>query len=690
MPTNWRVYKKETVASRLDRSELTGFFRKKVVVGPNEAAIVVRDGMVFELLTENSAEVAGALDQAASLFGAGADLAVFFIELAPFDLTIHLGASQTTAAAGTVRTVAGNTESVAASGEIKRTSSRWDRFKQAARSALGIASASDGIGWRVDAEAAVEASSAVTMQKDVSQICIAALSADGEVVQALCQLRLQIDTNCPESLLGLLKGKKALATWDVAALLRDEWFAKVIVPELAKHQSSELRGDRELLGELESQTRDALATTLETCGLLLQGFSISWGLTEQEQADLDRRRGEREEVALEFAKTRAVAQMTREQAIGRSRIENLQELKRLEETGQLELDLDLKKMVLAGAMDRALLEKGQEVDVATIDAQIRDITLEVEHKESMARLAKRKAEEDLRLELEDREYKEKHSREHHARLDSIDAEDKKLRNMVDLQIRMATEKHDRVMSTRRHESDVEYRKLQAEIDDRYQQRKIKLDESLHRMGMMERLLGQGLQAGQTDASVLKTMLEQSTEQEYATTSDEKVRARSDAQGAGNNLETFRQAQADERAHQIDMTRLSAQMMDASKQGPAPIFLPGVGQSRPSAGAPIFINNPGPDGWSAGIRAGTVPPSSPGSTPTCTQCRQEVQPGWKACPACGTPTGAKCSGCGGDVQRGWIACPRCGQALAVAKPSCTRCGSEVQASWKACPACGNPL
>ena len=66
-----------------------------------------------------------------------------------------------------------------------------------------------------------------------------------------------------KSFVALLRGKQALATWDIAALLRDEWFAKVLVPEISNHQSSELRGNRDLLVQLETQTRDALAETLK-------------------------------------------------------------------------------------------------------------------------------------------------------------------------------------------------------------------------------------------------------------------------------------------------------------------------------------------------------------------------------------------------------------------------------------------
>ena len=53
MATNWRVYGRDTVASQLARCDLPGFFQKKAVVGPGEAAIIVRDGEVYDIFTES-------------------------------------------------------------------------------------------------------------------------------------------------------------------------------------------------------------------------------------------------------------------------------------------------------------------------------------------------------------------------------------------------------------------------------------------------------------------------------------------------------------------------------------------------------------------------------------------------------------------------------------------------------------
>jgi len=255
-------------------------------------------------------------------------------------------------------------------------------------------------------------------------------------------------------------------------------------------------------------------------------------------------------------------------------------------------------------------------------------------------------------------------------------------SMVKMQIEMANQKHDREMARRRQEIDSEFRRMQADIENRFQQRKLKLDESLARMGVIERLVGQGLSVGAADSNVLKTMLEQMTEQEYATTTDSMVDSRAQAQAAKNNVDLYRQAQGDERRHQVDMTRLSAEMMNAAKPAPAPPAYPASG----------YAPAPTPIAYVPVAAPSASPVTAPAAARPCGNCGQGLQSGWKACPACGTAVsqGPSCTGCGQGVQPGWKACPSCGQALVAAKPICRGCGADVKPNWKACPACGNGL
>lgn len=241
---------------------------------------------------------------------------------------------------------------------------------------------------------------------------------------------------------------------------------KVLLPEIARHPAASLRGNHGLLGQVEAEAGNALAGTLSAFGLLLDDFSVTWGLTEQERQEIALRRARRQEQALEFAKNRRIAHMMRLQEIDKTRIANLQELKTAEITGKEEI----KKLLLASFLERDLLVKNHKVDAARVDAQVREITLQADKNEAQARLEQRRAAEELRLDLEDRQFKQRHA----ARLAALEAGDKKMWSMVKMQIEMATQKHERELSRRRQELDAELRKVQADIDDRYQQRKLKL------------------------------------------------------------------------------------------------------------------------------------------------------------------------------------------------------------------------
>src|SRR5262249_3989736 len=145
----------------------------------------------------------------------------------------------------------------------------------------------------------------------------------------------------------------------------------------------------------------------------------------------------------------------------------------------------------------------------------------------------------------------------------------------------------------------------------------KLDESLARMGMIERLVSQGISAGSANANVLTAMLQQATDQEYATATDEKVRAREAAKAQANNLGTYQQAEDRERQHQAAMTGLAADLSHEPNQPP-----PGAPPApRCRDTGPVFINNVA--NTDSEVRGGS----------TRHDCGQLLEAGWKMCPRC---------------------------------------------------------
>jgi formylglycine-generating enzyme required for sulfatase activity len=55
--------------------------------------------------------------------------------------------------------------------------------------------------------------------------------------------------------------------------------------------------------------------------------------------------------------------------------------------------------------------------------------------------------------------------------------------------------------------------------------------------------------------------------------------------------------------------------------------------------------------------------------SCPFCNAEVQPSWKACPACGEkmPDKKQCPSCSKELDPSWKACPFCGDTLGNASP-----------------------
>ena len=90
MPTDWRVYGKDTVAYRLDKSEMPGFFDKEIVVGPGEFALVIENGQLKGAISQEREKVAGLWDSFLGMFKRSADVEVVFVTAAEFEVVIDL------------------------------------------------------------------------------------------------------------------------------------------------------------------------------------------------------------------------------------------------------------------------------------------------------------------------------------------------------------------------------------------------------------------------------------------------------------------------------------------------------------------------------------------------------------------------------------------------------------------------
>ena len=89
MAVNWRVYGPDTVAAVLDKGELPGFFRQ-ALVGPNEAALVIRNGRIEEVVTETVVRTSGFRDRLAGLLGQVRDARVILVDTSPVELEFYM------------------------------------------------------------------------------------------------------------------------------------------------------------------------------------------------------------------------------------------------------------------------------------------------------------------------------------------------------------------------------------------------------------------------------------------------------------------------------------------------------------------------------------------------------------------------------------------------------------------------
>lgn len=534
MATNWRVYGPDTVAYRLDKSELPGWIRKNIVVGPGEGAIILRDGRPEQLLTESSEMVQGLLEGISKkLVGwltGQMDVQVIFIDLASIRLPIYIGEAQ----------------------------------KQ--EQASNAAATSDG--WIHNSRA--------------SQVVIQAITADKEVVSAECVATVRLETQEPAQIAGLLQGSRGLSRWDLAAWVRDEILARVLIPHIAKVNAADIRGNRDLANSIASWVRAEIGTSFRSASLILESFVINWGLTDAERQQVAQRRGEIEELARKFGHQRRLVELQRGLEIDKTRLENLQQLK----LAEAQNDQTLKDLYLSGQFRRDGLSDGRRVDVARVDAEVRSIQLDVLKKDGEVRLEQRRAEQLLQLDVDERRFQQ----EQKNRLATIDAEDKELRGMVQMQIQMSSAKHERQMAERRLELDAQYQKMRAEIDARFDERKIRLEEDLARMSQVKDLLTHGMSSGAVNSEVLTTFLSESTKQSFGTASADNAAAMFEADKAKNNLGTYQAAEDRERRQQQEMTKLAADMMQSSKQTPGATVVAGLGAA-PGPGPNVNVVSP---------------------------------------------------------------------------------------------------
>ena len=356
MSIDWRVYGPSTVVSSLHKSELNGFFRN-IVVGPNEAAVIIRDGEIERTLTGTRSNTSGLWDNFKKLWGRSSDLQVIYVDTAPIDLTFYVGKSS----------------------------------RQESGTEIGKLSES-----REDAYKTIEDRTRARVDK--TDLTISALTKDGQHISAEISLTLHVLTNDAQLLTTLLRGGTAIADWDIAALVKDELLAKAFIPVIGQHAGSEIRGNQVLLTQISQSAESLLADKFELFGLELISMRVLWGLTDEDELVIEQGRKEREEKGIEFDHTRKIREQERELELDRLRASNLIDLRKLDTEG----DAEEAELILVAELNRENLVDGKRVDQAKITAEVRDLELAITQKENQLRIDTGKSEADARFAIEQR------------------------------------------------------------------------------------------------------------------------------------------------------------------------------------------------------------------------------------------------------------------------------------------------
>ena len=356
MSIDWRVYGPSTVVSSLHKSELNGFFRN-IVVGPNEAAVIIRDGEIETTLTGTRSNTSGLWDNFKKLWGRSSDLQVIYVDTAPIDLTFYIGKSS----------------------------------RQESGTEIGKLSES-----REDAYKTIEDRTRARVDK--TDLTISALTNDGQHISAEISLTLHVLTNDAQLLTTLLRGGTAIADWDIAALVKDELLAKAFVPVIGQHAGSEIRGNQVLLKQISQSAESLLTDKFELFGLELINMYVNWGLTDEDELVIEEGRREREERGIEFDHTRKIREQERELELDRQRASNLIDLRKLDAEG----DAEEAGLILAAEVNRENLLDGKRVDQAKITAAVKELELGIAQKESQLQIDTGKSEADARFAIEQR------------------------------------------------------------------------------------------------------------------------------------------------------------------------------------------------------------------------------------------------------------------------------------------------
>jgi hypothetical protein len=566
MPTNWRVYDNDTVVAMLDRSELPGFLNKSVTAGPNEAVSVIRNGHLVAVITEGQVLVEDMVDRILTPFTTSNDISVYVFDLSPFDITLFL----------------------------------CDHHDDDATEGLSPLNEHASLStFALSTELLNAGDLAITSERQTSSVSTSAFSADGLPLRATCTIRVQADHLHTDRLLAILKGRSALASWDIGNLLKSEFLARHLVPALARLPAASITHNDSTRHDLTTTAREAVDRIAAAHGLQCLACDIHWAFTDIEQTQMASALERSQAAASAFAIRRKAFQLRLSTENGKSHLAVLESFR----------NADLARKPPSGAclylpeLVDSRVPGSDRLNKAILERRIREIKLQVERAEALSRLEQQKVAAEMRLALERRAFKAKHN----AKVELLTLQDKEMSQMVSQQIRMATAKHNRELEARRHETQSRLDELQARIEERYQQRLTDLEAQRHRLSVIQDLFT----AGMDNPEVLKTLIREA----FAPGSSNSPFPANVAAEKPSSPQPSGPSQ-DLPAKPISSATTSSFILKDSAETIVPTL-----PTQPSPGSP----------QDSAVDAIPMPDPQP---ITCGLCKRQLDPSWRLCPFCG--------------------------------------------------------
>jgi len=111
---------------------------------------------------------------------------------------------------------------------------------------------------------------------------IPVLTKDSKQISAQVNLTFIVSSDKPHLLMRMMHGSESITKNEIGNYIGDEFLAKSLSREVSKYNSSDLRGNDDLLQQIWNQADMQLDSTLKSYGLNLENIYINWGLVPEE------------------------------------------------------------------------------------------------------------------------------------------------------------------------------------------------------------------------------------------------------------------------------------------------------------------------------------------------------------------------------------------------------------------------